>query len=1520
MPTETLVARKERIVARLIVPMSFVLTVVVLATGSLPAAGFAILYVDDDQATPSTADGTTWVKAYRDLRLAIQKATTQPATYPEIRVAKGRYPTTQSTTQPAESFHLLNSVSIRGGYRGLSDLANADVRDIVRNETILTGDLNADDAGNFSFYDENAYCVVDVRQPNGTATNNTALLEGFTITGGNGGGGSLFGASGSGAGIYCPGVGDSGGPSTPTISLCRIRGNRLMEPSLANTGAGMYVSYRAAPVIRDCVFENNLAAMGAGLYLNQPNNMSPLERCRFDRNFAEVSAGGVYVFSPDQSQTLRFVNCSFTNNVAESDTGGGLFQITSGSGQLELDDCLFARNVAFIHGGGVEVSGTNTIKLINCTLFGNRALFASDSKGGGLYLDTIFGGSPTATLGNCIAWNNTAGTGNSTSADAQIGKSGGTLTPTYCSITNWSAGGTGNNATDPVFISEPLTNLRLKSTSPSINNGDTTTSQPAGLTEDLDRNPRTVGGTVDRGPYEFSSTITDCNTNGIADSSDISAGRSADCNTNGIPDECDIANDPRGDCDGDGIPNDCDGLSVANDCNMNCVADSSDIGSTSTDCNGNSKPDDCEFTQPLVCTTNPSFDRGYLINVNHSTANQLERNTAAATKPAPYVWIVLSKQGDTVARINAAATTGADAIVGEYRTAPRWHVDTATPSLVGGDIFSGRVAVDLDGSIWVGNEEDQINNESSATKIGLVVGGTRVNEHGAADATGQYLKGPFQYCTCEDRDGDGLIKTSRGEDNVLAWENYDGRDDARLGPVYNAEDECIIRYSGTRASGIRLVAIDANNDVWVGGTSNRIHQKIIGASGAADGDTDIEFSNGGFNGLLDCQPTPVLWSATNGGPLVRYPIGGSPSDISVANFDVAINLSGYIWVTDVGSSVRRVSPAGSLVQTVTLTGEGGSSGVTVSPSDGDVWVSNTGSGGSGKTVTRLSSSGSTRKEISLGATAQNPTGIAVDSFGKVWVSCFGSQTIKRIAPDADSDGLGAVDLTVSPTANPGPESYGDLTGMTGLRTTATGTWEIVHDGVVTGTQWRCIRWNTEGCVPTPIPSGTSIAVGIRAADERLALTTQPYTPVTNDSTLSGIQGRFVEVRARLRGSCPEASFVTPVLCDLQVRPLVSCVKGNCNHDAMNKVNGDDIQAFVRVLLGATTCLFDICPADMNNSGTVTSADIPCFITRLLNPSGPTSCDNISPCGGSFEEPNPRSGDCNTNGIADDNDITDGTSPDCNHNFIPDECDIATGDPDGNELVSNDLNTDGVPDECQPDCNTNGVPDDKDIAVSTSYDVNANGVPDECEPDCNTNGVPDDKDIADTTSADCNSNGIPDECDAAKFDCNSNGVPDDCDLDPTDPDGNEAVSQDCNTNGLPDECDFDLTWFPSYDCNENGIPDECDIAEETSADCNTNGIPDECDIEAETSEDANTNGIPDECEEEHMMMGGGGGEGDGPASSPYDNPAWEDFWQWQSDNAASLAAMSPWDRFKATIDKLVELGLPAAIPWAKPVSP
>jgi len=127
-----------------------------------------------------------------------------------------------------------------------------------------------------------------------------------------------------------------------------------------------------------------------------------------------------------------------------------------------------------------------------------------------------------------------------------------------------------------------------------------------------------------------------------------------------------------------------------------------------------------------------------------------------------------------------------------------------------------------------------------------------------------------------------------------------------------------------------------------------------------------------------------------------------------------------------------------------------------------------------------------------------------------------------------------------------------------------------------------------------------------------------------------------------------------------------------------------------------------------------------------------------------------------------------------------------------------------------DCNENGVADDQDIANGTSSDCNGNGTPDECEldnGDCNENGILDECENFD----DCNENGVPDECEEFG-DCNDNGIPDECE-DLQDWDGNGVadacegliaynVSQNIGYNSYnaatSDASDNDIIWISGTD--------------------------------------------------------------------------------------------------------------------------
>ena len=160
------------------------------------------------------------------------------------------------------------------------------------------------------------------------------------------------------------------------------------------------------------------------------------------------------------------------------------------------------------------------------------------------------------------------------------------------------------------------------------------------------------------------------------------------------------------------------------------------------------------------------------------------------------------------------------------------------------------------------------------TRVGVIVGGTRVERRRQRRTRSATTSSrPFAYNTCADRDSDGLIATSRGLGDIRPWTNAGGVDDN--GGVTTAADECLINYTRVAGTNTRTVAVDANNDVWTGG-SNTEHEKVDGVHRAAVvPGTPFNLGCGGYGGLIDKAGT--LWSARYGTNLLRYVPGTAPA-------------------------------------------------------------------------------------------------------------------------------------------------------------------------------------------------------------------------------------------------------------------------------------------------------------------------------------------------------------------------------------------------------------------------------------------------------------------------------------------------------------------------------------------------------------------------------------------------------------------------------------------------------------------
>ena len=582
-------------------------------------------------------------------------------------------------------------------------------------------------------------------------------------------------------------------------------------------------------------------------------------------------------------------------------------------------------------------------------------------------------------------------------------------------------------------------------------------------------------------------------------------------------------------------------------------------------------------------TTVDDFANGNLFNlevfIDPATGEQcLRLKDGGDIKPWPFIGVAISGEnpsgsGVQVRRGSIMRIAVEDMpllgisegdVLGEYFTAPDGRPNN--PS---------RTTVDGYGNIWVGNRGESsptpnmLSGSGSVTRIGLVLGGVRGDKvpGGPGGFTfvpnplGDYLQGPFDYCTCEDRDGDGLIKTSRGYDHTtgqfnvdytftaLPWTNAAGAD--TNGGVSTAEDECITAFVRTVGTQVRHVSVDGNNDVWVGSYTNRMFEKLDNATATQVPGSVFTGTGGigGYGGLVDS--CGVLWSAQYGGVLMRYdPAVGVPQPIVVLNYGVAFDpATCNIWTSyPFNRFANRITPSLAITQfdlgpsyLPSLPNQGLNRGIIVL--NGEVWVANS----SSNTLSRMTTSGTvlapTGVPVSFTGSppvpASTPHGVAVDSNNKVWAVNRVTHNATRIDP---SIGVGAADLAVDLGPNAFPYNYSDMTGFGLLQSAPQGSWTFIHDGGKPGCKWSTLNWNAI------LTGGSSVMVQVRASDSPLP--SGPWTPVQANVPLTGVMGQYLQVQVTLKRGTQQIPgtdccrpFGEAILCDLTI-----CKEAECTVD------------------------------------------------------------------------------------------------------------------------------------------------------------------------------------------------------------------------------------------------------------------------------------------------------------------------------------------------------------------------------------
>ncbi|MEM7143907.1 MAG: choice-of-anchor Q domain-containing protein [Verrucomicrobiota bacterium] len=231
-------------------------------------------------------------------------------------------------------------------------------------------------------------------------------------------------------------------------------------------GGGITVG-AASPKLSNLIFLENRAKFGGGLHAGGGGG-AELTNVAFLGNYIDIAGGS-----------------------------GGACYLTNGA-NLVFNNVLFAGNYSSVIGGAMRAFNSFPV-FTNCTVAYNES-----PSGGAFYLD----GGASPLLYNSIFWGNTANTFAGPNSPSSSGSDnlveGATITgyvtantdPSFFDTPTPGTGGWTNAATNNYG------NLRFDQNSPAYDTGDDTL-LPAGLTTDLDGNPRIIPAEIELGAYEF---------------------------------------------------------------------------------------------------------------------------------------------------------------------------------------------------------------------------------------------------------------------------------------------------------------------------------------------------------------------------------------------------------------------------------------------------------------------------------------------------------------------------------------------------------------------------------------------------------------------------------------------------------------------------------------------------------------------------------------------------------------------------------------------------------------------------------------------------------------------------------------------------------------------------------------------------------------------------------------------------------------------------------------------------------
>ena len=242
-----------------------------------------------------------------------------------------------------------------------------------------------------------------------------------------------------------------------------------------------------------------------------------VENCQFLNNRESASAGNCIFEAGLNSDVLLSVrNSKFIGNV-NADPGsdrsfamkyGSYIYYTPTRCRAYFDNCIFARNAA-----GIQAFGNNVNTYItNCTFFKNNTYILEKTWKPEFNDSTLYN---NMYVSNCIFWERTSTWWLFSDGSDPMWKMDGFhidhvfINENPAGFLPGSIGPHAQYKVYPMFADTAADDFRLLPCSPAVNFGDNLSVAAAGLSTDLDGQPRIFGDTVDLGAYEAQDT---CNT------------------------------------------------------------------------------------------------------------------------------------------------------------------------------------------------------------------------------------------------------------------------------------------------------------------------------------------------------------------------------------------------------------------------------------------------------------------------------------------------------------------------------------------------------------------------------------------------------------------------------------------------------------------------------------------------------------------------------------------------------------------------------------------------------------------------------------------------------------------------------------------------------------------------------------------------------------------------------------------------------------------------------------------------